>query len=47
MFEGMGVDTGVDLDALIKVSEWLGGVMGRDLPGLVHRAGPFIPVGTD
>jgi len=47
MFEGMGVETGVDLDALIKVSEWLGGVMGRDLPGLVHRAGPFIPVGTD
>ena len=47
MFEGMGVDTGVDLDALIKASEWLGGVMGRDLPGLVHRAGTFIPVGTD
>jgi hydroxymethylglutaryl-CoA lyase/(R)-citramalyl-CoA lyase len=47
MLDGMGVDTGVDLDELIRVSEWLGGVMGRDLPGLVHRAGPFIPVGTD
>ncbi len=47
MLEGMGVDTGVDLDELIRVSEWLAGVMGRDLPGLVHRAGPFIPVGTD
>jgi hydroxymethylglutaryl-CoA lyase/(R)-citramalyl-CoA lyase len=47
MLEGMGVETGVDLDELIRVSEWLGGVMGRDLPGLVHRAGPFIPVGTD
>jgi len=47
MLDGMGVDTGVDLDELIRVSEWLAGVMGRDLPGLVHRAGPFIPVGTD
>jgi hydroxymethylglutaryl-CoA lyase/(R)-citramalyl-CoA lyase len=47
MLEGMGVDTGVDLDELIRVSEWLAGVMGRDLPGLVHRAGPFIPVGSD
>lgn len=47
MFDGMGVDTGVDLDALISVSRWLSGVLGRDLPGLVHRAGPFIPVGTN
>ena len=47
MLEGMGIETGVDLDELIRVSEWLAGVMGRDLPGLVHRAGPFIPVGTD
>ena len=47
MFDGMGIETGVDLDELIRVTEWLGGVMGRDLPGLVHRSGPFIPVGTD
>ena len=47
MLDGMGVETGVDLDALIAVSEWLDGVMGRELPGLVHRAGPFVPVGTD
>jgi hydroxymethylglutaryl-CoA lyase/(R)-citramalyl-CoA lyase len=47
MLAGMGVETGVDLDALIRVSEWLAGVMGRELPGLVHRAGPFVPVGTD
>ena len=47
MLDGMGVETGVDLDELIRVSEWLGGVLGRDLPGLVHRAGPFVPVGTD
>ena len=47
MLDGMGVETGVDLDELIRVSEWLAGVMGRDLPGLVHRAGPFVPVGAD
>ena len=29
------------LTGVIAVAEWLGGVLGRDLPGLVHRAGPF------
>jgi hydroxymethylglutaryl-CoA lyase/(R)-citramalyl-CoA lyase len=46
MLDGMGVETGVDLDALIGVAEWLAGVLGRDLPGLVYRAGPFVPVGA-
>jgi len=36
-----GIETGVELDALIAVAEWLEGVLGRDLPGLVHRAGSF------
>jgi len=36
-----GVETGVDLEALIGVAEWLSSVLGRELPGLVHRAGPF------
>jgi hydroxymethylglutaryl-CoA lyase/(R)-citramalyl-CoA lyase len=36
-----GVQTDVDLDALLGVSDWLSGVLGRELPGLVHRAGPF------
>lgn len=36
-----GVESGVDLDAVIGVSEWLGGVLGRELPGLLHRAGGF------
>jgi isopropylmalate/homocitrate/citramalate synthase len=36
-----GVETGIDLDALIGVAEWLAGVLGRDLPGLVQRAGNF------
>jgi isopropylmalate/homocitrate/citramalate synthase len=40
LLEGEGVATGVDLDALIAVSEWLAGVLGRTLPGYVYRAGP-------
>jgi (R)-citramalyl-CoA lyase len=41
---GEGVETGVDLDALIAVSEWLEGVLGRELPGQVYRAGSFASV---
>jgi isopropylmalate/homocitrate/citramalate synthase len=40
LLEGEGVETGIDLDALIGVSEWLGGVLGRTLPGYLYRAGP-------
>ena len=39
LLEREGVETGVDLDALIRVAEWLEGVLGRTLPGRVHRAG--------
>jgi isopropylmalate/homocitrate/citramalate synthase len=41
LLENEGVDTGIDLDALIGVAEWFAGVLGRDLPGLVQRAGNF------
>ena len=41
LLEGEGVETGADLDALIAVCEWLSGVLGRPLPGLLHRAGDF------
>ena len=40
LLEGEGVQCGLDLDALIAVSRWLAGVLGRDLPGLVYKAGP-------
>jgi isopropylmalate/homocitrate/citramalate synthase len=40
MLEGDGTETGVDLDALIVISEWLEGVLGRQLEGQVYRAGP-------
>ena len=41
LLENEGVSTGIDLDALIGVAEWLAGVMGRELPGLLQRAGNF------
>ncbi len=43
MLDRAGVATGVDLAALIAASHWLAGVMGRQLPALVSRAGPFPP----
>ena len=44
LLHGEGVETGVDLDALIAVSAWLEVVLGRELPGQVYRAGAFAPV---
>ena len=41
LLEREGVETGVDLDALIGVAEWLESVLGRLLPGQVYRAGAF------
>ena len=39
LLEGEGIETGVDLDALVQVSQWLEGVLGRTLEGQVYRAG--------
>ena len=36
-----GVETGIDLDALIAVSVWLESVLGRRLEGQLYRAGVF------
>jgi hydroxymethylglutaryl-CoA lyase/(R)-citramalyl-CoA lyase len=41
LFEGDGIDTGLDLDALIATSEWLEGLLGRRLEGQVYRAGAW------
>jgi hydroxymethylglutaryl-CoA lyase/(R)-citramalyl-CoA lyase len=43
LLHGEGVETGIDLDALIEIAGWLEGVLGRELPGQVYRAGPFQP----
>jgi isopropylmalate/homocitrate/citramalate synthase len=39
LLEGEGIETGIDLEALIEVAEWVASVLGRDLPGQVYRAG--------
>jgi isopropylmalate/homocitrate/citramalate synthase len=44
LLHGEEVETGIDLDALIGVSEWLETLLGRELPGQVYRAGTFEPV---
>jgi isopropylmalate/homocitrate/citramalate synthase len=44
LLHGEGIDTGIDLDALIEVAEWLEGELGRPLEGMVYRAGTFAPV---
>ena len=41
LLNGEGVETGVDLDALVAISEWLEELLGRRLEGYVYRAGPF------
>jgi isopropylmalate/homocitrate/citramalate synthase len=43
LLEGEGVETGVDLDALVGVSQWLEGILGRTLEGYVYRAGSWPP----
>ena len=40
LLHGEGIETGVDLDAVIYVARWLERVLGRPLPGRVYRAGP-------
>jgi isopropylmalate/homocitrate/citramalate synthase len=41
LLEGDGIETGVDLDALIETSIWLEGLLGRRLEGQVYRAGTW------
>ena len=43
LLEGEGIETGVDLDALVEVPTWLESVLGRRLEGQVYRAGMFPP----
>ena len=41
LLHGEGIATGVDLDALTGVAEWLERLLGHRLEGQVYRAGPF------
>lgn len=44
MLHGEGIETGVELGALLGVSDWLENVLERPLEGQVYRAGTFAPV---
>jgi len=41
LLRGLGVETGIDLDALIETSRWLGPQLGKELPGMLARAGDY------
>jgi isopropylmalate/homocitrate/citramalate synthase len=41
LLEGDGIETGVNLDALIETSVWLEDLVGRRLEGQVYRAGAW------
>ena len=41
LLRGLGVETGIDLDALIDTSRWLGARLGKELPGMLARAGDY------
>ncbi len=43
LLDGEGIETGIDLDALVGVSRWLEEVLGRTLEGYVHRARTWPP----
>jgi len=43
LLHGMGYETGIDLEALIDVAEWMAGQLGKELPGQVYKAGNFEP----
>jgi (R)-citramalyl-CoA lyase len=42
LLNGMGYETGIDLDALIEVAAWLSEQLAKELPGQVHKAGNFV-----
>ncbi len=46
LLERSGISTGLDLDALMSASDWLGEQLGRPTPALVSKAGGF-PTGQD
>ncbi|MBX7495129.1 hydroxymethylglutaryl-CoA lyase [Qipengyuania sp. 6B39] len=41
MLERAGISTGLDLDSLIATNRWLAGVMDKQLPAMVGKAGGF------
>jgi hydroxymethylglutaryl-CoA lyase len=46
MLERSGYHTGLDIDRVIEAAEWLAGEMGRELPGMLSKAGNFPAVAS-
>lgn len=46
LLHGQGVETGIELEALIETARWLESQLGRELEGQVYRAGTFAPVAS-
>src|SRR4249919_3822621 len=42
LLEREGIETGVDLEALVRISEWLEAALGRKLEGQFYRAGTWL-----
>lgn len=41
LLRGLGVETGINLEALIETSRWLGSQLGKELPSMVAKAGDY------
>jgi isopropylmalate/homocitrate/citramalate synthase len=41
LLRGLGVETAINLEALIETSRWLGQQLGKELPGMLARAGDY------
>ena len=47
LLQRSGLETGVDLDRCIQTAQWLAVQLQHDLPGMVMKAGDFVPVAAD
>jgi hydroxymethylglutaryl-CoA lyase len=47
MLQRSGYQTGLDVERLIASARWLGAAMGREVPGMLSRAGAFPMKGAD
>ena len=47
MLQRSGLETGLDLDRCIQTAQWLAVQLQHDLPGMVMKAGDFVPVAAD
>lgn len=45
LLRGLGVETGISLDAMIDTAHWLESQLGKQLPSMLARAGDFVPAG--